>query len=72
MANYTDESGNVDIGAAVEDGEMHEIGTTTDENTGNSATTYGSEGTMTTEEAIENGTITEEENENLDDIFANW
>ena len=33
---------------------------------------YGSEGTMTTEEAIENGTITEEENENLDDIFANW
>ncbi|MCI9338041.1 MAG: SH3 domain-containing protein [Lachnospiraceae bacterium] len=69
---YTDESGNVDIEAAVNDGEMREIGTTTDENTGNSATTYGSEGTMTTEEAIENGTITEEENENLDDIFANW
>ena len=69
---YTDESGNVDIEAAVNDGEMHEIGTTTDENTGNSATTYGSEGTMTTDEAIENGTITEEENENLDDIFANW
>lgn len=51
---------------------MHEIGTTTDEDTGNSTTIYGSDGVMSAEEAVENGVITEEENKALDDIFANW
>ena len=69
---YTDENGNIDIDAAVNNGDMHEIGTTTDEDTGNSTTIYGSDGVMSAEEAVENGVITEEENKALDDIFANW
>ena len=69
---YTDENGNIDIDAAVNDGAMHEIGTTTDPDTGSSSTIYGSEGVMSAEDAIENGVITEEENKALDDIFANW
>ena len=61
LANYTDESGNVDIEAAVNDGVMHEISSVTDEETGNSTTIYGSDGVMSAEEAIENGIVTEEE-----------
>ena len=61
LANYTDANGNVDIGAAVDDGAVKEIGTVKDENTGNSTTIYGSEGTMSKEEAVESGIVTEEE-----------
>ena len=61
LANYTDESGNVDIEAAVNDGVVHEISSVTDEETGNSTTIYGSDGVMSAEEAIENGIVTEEE-----------
>ena len=61
LANYTDESGNVDIEAAVNDGVVNEISSVTDEETGNSTTIYGSDGVMSAEEAIENGIVTEEE-----------
>ena len=61
LANYTDESGNVDIEAAVNDGVVHEISSVTDEEIGNSTTIYGSDGVMSAEEAIENGIVTEEE-----------
>ncbi len=61
LANYTDESGNVDIEAAVNDGAVNEISSVTDEETGNSTTIYGSDGVMSAEEAIENGIVTEEE-----------
>ena len=68
---YTDENGNIDIDAAVNNGDMHEIGTTTDEDTGNSTTIYGSEGTMSEDEAIESGLVTPEEAEDDLDWLLN-
>ena len=61
LIHISDANGNVDIGAAVDDGAVKEIGTVKDENTGNSTTIYGSEGTMSKEEAVESGIVTEEE-----------
>ena len=69
LANYTDANGNVDIGAAVDDGVMNEIGTYTDPNTGQSQTVYGSEGVQTVEDAVASGDMSQEEADALEDIF---
>ena len=69
LANYTDESGNIDIDAAVDDGAMNEIGTYTDPNTGQSQTVYGSEGVQTVEDAVASGDMSQEEADALEDIF---
>ncbi len=69
---YTDENGNIDIDAAVNDGVMHEVDSVTDPDTGNSQTVYGTEGVMNEEEMIESGFVTQEELDNLKDIFDNW
>ena len=72
LANYTDESGNVDIEAAVNDGEMHEVNTVTDEESGNSQTVYGTEGVQTAEDAVANGDVTQEEVDDFLNDLANW
>ena len=69
---YTDESGNVDIEAAVNDGEMHEVNTVTDEESGNSQTVYGTEGVQTAEDAVANGDVTQEEVDDFLNDLANW
>lgn len=69
---YTDENGNIDIDSAVNNGDMHELGTYTDPETGNSQTVYGTDGVQTAEEAIEKGEMTQEELDDLNDIFNNW
>ena len=69
---YTDENGNIDIDAAVNDGVMHEVDSVTDPDIGNSQTVYGTEGVMNEEEMIESGFVTQEELDNLKDIFDNW
>ncbi len=69
LANYTDANGNVDIGAAVDDGAVNEIGTYTDPNTGQSQTVYGTEGVQTVEDAVASGDMSQEEADALDDIF---
>ena len=72
LDNYTDANGNVDIGAAVDDGVVNEIGTYTDPNTGQSQTVYGTPGVQTAEDAIANGEMTQEELDEYNDIFDNW
>ncbi len=69
---YTDENGNIDIDAAVNDGVMHEVDSVTDPETGNSQTVYGTDGVMNEQEAIDAGIITQEELDDLNDIFDNW
>ena len=51
---------------------MHEVDSVTDPDTGNSQTVYGTEGVMNEEEMIESGFVTQEELDNLKDIFDNW
>jgi len=72
LDNYTDANGNVDIGAAVDDGAVNEIGTYTDPNTGQSQTVYGTPGVQTAEDAIANGEMTQGELDEYNDIFDNW
>lgn len=72
LANYTDANGNVDIGAAAEDGAVNEIGTYTDPNTGQSQTVYGTEGVQTLEDAVASGDVSQEEANEVQDIFDNW
>ncbi|MCI8800962.1 MAG: SH3 domain-containing protein [Lachnospiraceae bacterium] len=69
---YMDENGNIDIDAAVNNGDMHEISSVTDPETGKSQTVYGTDGVMSLEEAIEKGEITQEEADAIQDIFDNW
>ena len=56
---YTDENGNIDIDAAVNDGAMNEVDFVTDSDTGNSQTVYGTDGVQTAEDAIANGDISQ-------------
>ena len=72
LDNYTDANGNVDIGAAVDDGAVNEIGTYTDPNTGQSQTVYGTPGVQTAEDAIANGEMTQGELDEYNDIVDNW
>ena len=72
LDNYTDANGNIDIDAAVNDGVMNEIGTYTDPNTGQSQTVYGSDGVRTLEDAVASGDISQEEADEIEDIFNNW
>ncbi len=72
LDNYTDANGNVDIDAAVNDGAMNNLGTYTDPNSGQSQTVYGDNGVMNEEQMINSGFITQEDLDNLDDIFDNW
>ncbi len=69
---YTDENGNIDIDAAVNDGAVQEVGTVTDEETGNSQTVYGTEGVQTAEDAVANGDVTQEEVDDFLNDLANW
>ena len=72
LDNYTDANGNIDIDAAVNDGVMNEIGTYSDPNTGQSQTVYGSDGVRTLEDAVASGDISQEEADEIEDIFNNW
>ena len=72
LANYTDESGNVDIEAAVNDGAVQEVETVTDEESGNSQTVYGTDGVQTAEDAVANGDVTQEELDDFLNDLANW
>lgn len=72
LANYTDENGNINIDAAVQDGVLKEIDSVEDPETGKGQTVYGSEGVKTGEQAVADGDITQEELDELKDIFDNW
>ncbi len=72
LDNYTDANGNVDINAAVNDGVVHEVGTYTDPNTGQSQTVYGTDNVQTAEDAVANGDMTQEELDEYNDMFDNW
>ena len=72
LDNYTDANGNVDINAAVNDGAMNNLGTYTDPNSGQSQTVYGDNGVMNEDQMVNSGFATQEDLDNLDDIFDNW
>nr|WP_300868267.1 SH3 domain-containing protein [uncultured Acetatifactor sp.] len=72
LDNYTDANGNVDIGAAVDDGVVNEIGTYTDPNTGQSQTVYGTPGVQTAEDAVANGDISQEDVDDFLNDLENW
>ncbi len=72
LANYTDENGNINIDAAVQDGVLKEIDSVEDPETGKGQTVYGSEGVKTGEQAVADGDMTQEELDELKDIFDNW
>ena len=72
MENYTDANGNIDINAAVNDGVVEEIDTVVDPETGNGQTVYGTEGVKTGEQAVEDGDMTQEELDELNDIFDSY
>ena len=72
MDNYTDANGNIDIDAAVQDGVVKEIDSVEDPETGKGQTVYGTEGVKTGEQAVADGDITQEELDELNDIFDNW
>ena len=69
---YTDENGNIDIDAAVNDGAMNEVDSVTDSDTGNSQTVYGTDGVQTAEDAIANGDISQEELDDFLNDLENW
>ena len=69
---YTDENGNIDIDAAVNDGAMNEVDSVTDPDTGNSQTVYGTDGVQTAEDAIANGDISQEELDDFLNDLENW
>ncbi len=72
LDNYTDANGNVDIDAAVNDGAMTDLGTYTDPNSGQSQTVYGDNGVMNEDQMVNSGFATQEDLDNLDDVFDNW
>ncbi len=72
LANYTDANGNVDIGAAAEDGAVNEIGTYTDPNTGQGQTVYGTNGVQTAEDAVANGDISQQDVDDFMNDLENW
>ena len=72
MDNYTDANGNIDIDAAVQDGVVEEIDSVEDPETGNGQTVYGSEGVKTGEQAVADGDMTQEELDELNDIFDSY
>ena len=72
LDNYTDANGNVDIGAAAEDGAVNEIGTYTDPNTGQSQTVYGTNGVQTAEDAVANGDISQQDVDDFMNDLENW
>ena len=72
MDNYTDANGNIDIDAAVQDGVVKEIDSVEDPETGKGQTVYGSEGVKTGEQAVADGDITQEELDELNDIFDSY
>ena len=72
MDNYTDANGNIDIDAAVQDGVVKEIDSVEDPETGKGQTVYGSEGVKTGEQAVADGDMTQEELDELNDIFDSY
>ena len=72
LDSYTDANGNVDIDAAVNDGAMTDLGTYTDPNSGQSQTVYGDNGVMNEDQMVNSGFATQEDLDNLDDVFDNW
>ena len=72
MDNYTDANGNINIDAAVQDGVVEEIDSVVDPETGNGQTVYGTEGVKTGEQAVADGDMTQEELDNLNDIFDSY
>lgn len=72
LDNYTDANGNVDIDAAVNDGAMTDLGTYTDPNSGQSQTVYGDNGVMNEDQMVNSGFASQEDLDNLDDVFDNW
>ncbi|RKJ17364.1 hypothetical protein D7X48_22520 [bacterium D16-50] len=72
MDNYTDANGNINIDAAVQDGVVEEIDSVEDPETGKGQTVYGTEGVKTGEQAVEDGDMTQEELDELNDIFDSY
>ena len=72
LENYTDENGNINTDAAVQDGVLKEVDSVEDPETGNGQTVYGSEGVKTAEDAVADGDMSQEDYDELEDIFNNW
>ena len=72
LENYTDENGNINTDAAVQDGVLKEVDSVEDPETGKGQTVYSSGDVKTGEQAVADGDMSQEDLDNYNDIFDNW